>query len=411
VKPVAVVLQSDQVKMVRVAVHGCCHNELDVIYNNIKKESVDLLLICGDIQCIRNTRDLDSMSVPDKYKSLGSFHEYYSGKKKAPVLTLIIGGNHEASSYMMELPYGGWVCENVYYLGYAGVVWFNGLRICGISGIYKYNDFNYAHFERLPLSESQKRSVYHVRKCDLDRLLLLTDSFDVIFSHDWPKDVAKHGNLQALLKVKPFLKKEIESGTLGNPFTKQIMTKLRPNFWFAAHMHVFYEATVIHDSYSSGSKDNQSESIPSLKRKHEDPDNFTKFMALDKIIHGRKSTHVMEITPSTTNSAMKQGTLYYDNQWLAILKETDSFYSWDKRPLSITLRNELKFSSNEFIEIPLNFRQTAPSYPSKSNDVYNNPQTREVCEMLGIRVPHDVIYKVERDPNEIEISFEDESDE
>jgi lariat debranching enzyme len=28
---------------------------------------------------------------------------YYSGKAKAPMLTIVIGGNHEASNYMWEL--------------------------------------------------------------------------------------------------------------------------------------------------------------------------------------------------------------------------------------------------------------------------------------------------------------------
>lgn len=42
---------------------------------------------------------------------------YYSGEKKAPVLTVFIGGNHEASNHLQELPYGGWVAPNIYYLG------------------------------------------------------------------------------------------------------------------------------------------------------------------------------------------------------------------------------------------------------------------------------------------------------
>jgi len=32
-------------------------------------------------------------------------------------LTIFIGGNHEASNYLQELPYGGWVAHNIYYLG------------------------------------------------------------------------------------------------------------------------------------------------------------------------------------------------------------------------------------------------------------------------------------------------------
>ena len=37
--------------------------------------------------------------------------------------------------------YGGWVAPNIYYLGNAGVVNFGGLRIAGLSGIYKEHDF------------------------------------------------------------------------------------------------------------------------------------------------------------------------------------------------------------------------------------------------------------------------------
>lgn len=28
---------------------------------------------------------------------------YYTGEKKAPILTIVIGGNHEASNYFWEL--------------------------------------------------------------------------------------------------------------------------------------------------------------------------------------------------------------------------------------------------------------------------------------------------------------------
>lgn len=55
---------------------------------------------------------------------------YYSGEKKAPVLTIFIGGNHEASNHLQELPYGGWVAPNIYYLGMCSWVsfWFYGME-------------------------------------------------------------------------------------------------------------------------------------------------------------------------------------------------------------------------------------------------------------------------------------------
>ena len=65
----------------QIAVEGCCHGELDAIYSHIAelekkhKYNVDLLLICGDFQAIRNQQDLQCMSVPDKFRQLGGFNE------------------------------------------------------------------------------------------------------------------------------------------------------------------------------------------------------------------------------------------------------------------------------------------------------------------------------------------------
>jgi lariat debranching enzyme len=43
------------------------------------------------------------MAVPPKFRVMGDFYKYYSGEKIAPVLTIFVGGNHEASSYLVEL--------------------------------------------------------------------------------------------------------------------------------------------------------------------------------------------------------------------------------------------------------------------------------------------------------------------
>ena len=87
-----------------VAVVGCGHGELDVLYETVEEmrragERVDALIVCGDFQAARNETDLASMAVPDKYRKMGDFHRFYSGEVRAPVLTLLIGGNHEASPY------------------------------------------------------------------------------------------------------------------------------------------------------------------------------------------------------------------------------------------------------------------------------------------------------------------------
>ena len=48
-------------RKLRVAVQGCCHGELDLVYESIADANVDLLLICGDFQSIRTPSDLNSM--------------------------------------------------------------------------------------------------------------------------------------------------------------------------------------------------------------------------------------------------------------------------------------------------------------------------------------------------------------
>jgi len=66
--------------MMKVAIEGCCHGALDQIYSRIAtlekagRYKVDLLLICGDFQAIRNHSDLLCMAVPQKYRELGGFH-------------------------------------------------------------------------------------------------------------------------------------------------------------------------------------------------------------------------------------------------------------------------------------------------------------------------------------------------
>lgn len=239
--------------MVKVAVVGCCHGELDKIYSSISTSTVDLLIICGDFQAIRNQTDLETISVPSKYKKLGDFNQYYSGKKTAPVMTIFIGGNHESSSYLKELKYGGFVAPNIYYLGEFGAVVYKGLRITGQSGIW--NDYSFMQRfsdsldTTLPYNNSTVRSVYHTKAKTFLKSYLMASSEDFIdigLSHDWPKDIAHYGNLTQLLRFKPFFKEDIKSGKLGNPLAKILIHRLKPRYWFSGHLHVRFLAQVPH---------------------------------------------------------------------------------------------------------------------------------------------------------------------
>lgn len=196
------------------------------------------------------------MAVPVKYREIGDFHEYYSGARTAPFLTLFVGGNHEASSYLRELHYGGWVAPNIYYLGAANVVRVGALRIAGISGIWKGYNYNKPHHERPPYNQDDVRSVYHVRELDTRKLLQIRTQVDVGVSHDWPRGVEWCGDHRQLFRKKSHFEEDARSGQLGSVAAKYVMDRLRPPYWFSAHLHVKYAAIVDYGEQASRNSTN-----------------------------------------------------------------------------------------------------------------------------------------------------------
>lgn len=56
-----------------------------------------------------------------------------------------------------------------------------------------------------------------------------------------------HGDLDALLRRKPFFRDDIMSNKLGSPPMMDLLRNLKPTWWFSAHLHTRFEARVRHD--------------------------------------------------------------------------------------------------------------------------------------------------------------------
>lgn len=374
----------------KIAVEGCCHGELDKIYETItyleQKDGikVDLLLCCGDFQAVRNEGDLKCMAVPPKYRQMQTFYKYYSGEKKAPVLTIFIGGNHEASNHLQELPYGGWVAPNIYYLGYAGVVRYKGIRIGGLSGIFKTHDYKKGHYEFPPYNQETLRSVYHIRSSDVFKLKQIQMPIDVFMTHDWPRGIYNYGSTEQLLRKKKFLREEVESGTLGSPAAAELLGHLQPSYWFSAHLHVKFAALMQHEPRGTAAP------------------KTTRFLSLDKCLPYRDFLQVVDIADRPDSSEQ----LEYDPEWLAILKATNGIQKptattwhspennglharWDYSASEEAMM-EMVSALNGELCIPENFSQTVPVFnpshpqPHSSANYCTNPQTTEFCAILGI---------------------------
>ncbi|KAI9692306.1 MAG: hypothetical protein M1822_006537 [Bathelium mastoideum] len=361
------------------------------------------------------------MAVPRKYRNIGDFHRYYSGEKQAPVLTLVIGGNHEASNYFSELYYGGWLAPNIYYLGAANVLRYGPFRIAGLSGIFKAVDYYKPHHERLPYDRDELRSVFHVRECDVSRLL-------------------QFGDYEKLFADRPSFFESAKIDNLDSAPAEQVMNLLRPDFWFSGHMHIKYTAEVDYEDNENEYKfkhlavtDELASQLPasmfkaaSGKKKRApmpSPPNITNtgtnFLALDKPGPKREFLELLDLIsccsigvastkPYMQKTADGKFALHYDEEWLSILRSSSDGLVAEDAPFDIaakksdaagtdTVLHNLHWIQNNvtakgLLKIPDNFERHAPTY-NRDDKVnadeqpceFPNSQTEAFCQMLQMR--------------------------
>jgi len=126
------------------------------------------------------------------------------------------------------------------------------------------------------------RSIYHIRNYTIQKLLLLPPSEQpsldgplpyspltaspspfppsphpsIFLSHDWPLSIASSpsssNDVGQLIRKKPFFAEEIRDNTLGSKPLLEVLRKVKPRWWFAAHLHVKFAAVWRHDVVEGG---------------------------------------------------------------------------------------------------------------------------------------------------------------
>lgn len=361
------------------AVEGCCHGDLDRIYEVIERIetrenlSVDFMICCGDFQAIRTPEELETLACPPVYREMKDFHKYWRDESVPRCLTLFVGGNHEAPGHLRDMYFGGYASNGIFYMGASGVFKVNGLRIAGLSGIYKSHDYEKPIFESPPYNESTKRSAYHVRRFEVEKLMQVKGPVDIVVSHDWPSGITDFGDTETLLRLKDRtgqLRSEINSKQLGNPHTMKLLRKLKPKFWFAGHMHVKY---------------------PAIYR-HEDGVSITRFLALDKCIPRRPFLQLLSVdeegkmvitaSPPRLRNGINQVGL--DPEWLAILKANN-----DAMPVPSTGFNgaQVRAVSESEIQSMKNFLGSKGVFQVEylGQTCPGDPRYRKwMCDLLGM---------------------------
>ncbi len=245
------------------------------------------------------------------------------------------------------------IAPNIYYLGYAGVITVNGVRICGISGIFKGYNYKKGHFDIAPYSKDTKRSVYHIRSLEFFRLRQLTPKIDVMLSHDWPTNITDHGNVEQLMRFKPYFREDIENKRLGSPPCEDLLMELKPKHWFSAHLHCKFTAQLKHDE-----------------------DQVTDFIALDKCVLNRNFLEIVEIGEPV--DPKKGVELSYDLEWLAILFMTKCLENFQSCETSLPFNQHFTPTEEDKSEILEKFKGDL-----KIPLVWGSSQTTQFCEKLG----------------------------
>lgn len=236
---------------IKVTITGCSHGNWDRLYSTLKG-TTDLIILAGDVETPRDEIDVLSADVPAKYtESFKNFIPYFKGEKTAEIPTLFIGGNHEASSVLLELPFGGWVAPNVFFMGLSNILDINVssqtiFSILGISGVYHEKSYPYPIVKQLT-NFYDRKGVCNIKVSTIDNILSSSplDNKLIAVSHDWPSGALLGMDQkwkQKLLKgQKADLWLKNDEGSLGCPYFKDIAKKLNPMFWFSAHHHTYIE--------------------------------------------------------------------------------------------------------------------------------------------------------------------------
>ena len=295
----------DEEQTLNVIITGCIHGCLNKMYADINDYSsknnkkIDLVLCTGDFESMRNKNDLQFLSCPEKYREMGDFYKYYNKELVAPYLTIFIGGNHEASNYLEQNYYGGWVAPNIYYLGRSGLINVKGIRIGGVSGIYNKYDYFRGNFEKNENEiKGDRKTIFHLREFEIAKMSHIKNKIDILMTHDWPTNLVSDEDKDYVFKKKPHFKNDIIEGTLGSFPGEFLLKFLQPKYFICGHMHFYYKTKI---------------------------DN-TEIFAFDKCLNKRQYFGLLEIKKSILSMNKYSNDIYIDPEWMAITHFFNQYY-------------------------------------------------------------------------------------
>lgn len=221
-------------------VHGQMHAMVRLLSDWERRAGRRLAFVLqvGDFEPTRDEEDLQTLAAPAKYRKLGEFSDFHSGRSTFPWPIWFIGGNHEPYGFLDTMPNGGLVAPNCHYLGRAGRVELLGLRIVGLSGIFSPNGIE----GRPPVSEiaTTKKKLYTYFSQDDVTRALEGGPADIVMVHDWPERAVAPADQAELVGRRRYRTPEGP----GNAYARMLVDLLDPQLVLAGHLHWRYRSWI-----------------------------------------------------------------------------------------------------------------------------------------------------------------------
>jgi hypothetical protein len=182
------------------------------------------ILQVGDAELQRSQAEADLVPGPAKCRELGDFPEVVDGEIVFPAPLYFIAGNHDplpALDANGGLVGGGGVWgPNVTYLGRAGMVEIDGLKLAFLSGIHGERTFREA-WEGKPRAAAGKRAGHYTPTELAVARGALAQGALVLVTHDWPTGLSGFSRF----------------GVTGDVNVRTLIDKHQPLLSLHGHMH------------------------------------------------------------------------------------------------------------------------------------------------------------------------------
>ena len=221
-------------------VHGHIYTMMGLLqsWERKNKKSLAFVLQVGDFEAHRDESDLLTMDAPTKYKTLGDFKDFYTNKAKFPYPLYFIGGNHESYGFLDRFTQGKEIATNFNYIGRVNQIELAGLKIVGVSGIYKPELFEKQRPSFSDIHSYSNKDYIGFNQSEISQAMDCENA-DILLLHDWATGIISPEALE-LFKQRY---SNVRYHEIGNEYARLLIESLEPKLVLCGHLHFAYRCT------------------------------------------------------------------------------------------------------------------------------------------------------------------------